>query len=371
MASYCYRGAVMMKPEVERKNKDVLFEEGYPYKIPKVYLNGEGEVYSSQYAFNWDDDSVVLVREKRVLKYTQSHFVELLAENEKGEIVWVDGRNAPYDDCWEGQYLGQYRGADEYMVEEYDLESYQKKKYKVIFEEMKPMGTREFLDLSHFVDNDVLGNFFEIKDGVLKNYVGKDPNLVIPDSVTEIDWYAFAYVEGFEFESITIPKTVIEISPSISEFCKVKCLKIAEDNPKYYIKDGCLIDKETGTLVWAYAGSQIPDDGSVTKIGMNAFYNRTDLESIVIPNAVTEIDNVAFCGCSSLKKVMIPDSVIEIGARAFAQCDLLEETCLPVIMQGRNRETCSERFVKVDGSWTIEKSISGKNSPSSFRFFSF
>ena len=417
MASVCYGGSIRMNPDVENENRDPLFEDGYPYKIPEVYLNGCGETYFPQYCFDWDDDSVVVVRNKSVVKYTKSTFIELLAENEEGEIVWMDGRTAPFEECWKGKYLDQSRGAKEFTVEEYDLESHQKRKYKMVLDETAPFEVYDCYELMNFVDNTVFGNYFKIEDGVLLRYFGKEPNLVIPDSVTEIGWYAFEDSKNFEFESITIPKSVIEIRPLISEFCKVKCVKIAEDNPKYYTKDGCLIDKETGTLVWAYAGSQIPDDGSVTKIGMHAFYGREHLESIVIPNTITEIGSSAFSDCRYLKSIVISDSVVQIGAYAFSECKSLEkiklsnsllsiansmfsrclnlvniditdsvkniedhafkdckslkEISLPEALLDVAEKSCGWSLVKNGDKWTIEKVLSEEKTVRDFHGFTF
>lgn len=39
---------------------------------PVVDMRGWGEVYNRKYCFNWDDDFVVIVRDKRVMKYTRS-----------------------------------------------------------------------------------------------------------------------------------------------------------------------------------------------------------------------------------------------------------------------------------------------------------
>ena len=96
MSSFGYEGSVRMNPEVENEDRDPLFDGEYPFPIPKVFLYGSGEVYNYQYCFNWDDDSVIVVRNNHVVKYTRSNFLELLARNEAGEIVWIDGRNAPY-----------------------------------------------------------------------------------------------------------------------------------------------------------------------------------------------------------------------------------------------------------------------------------
>lgn len=159
MSSHYYGGKVLMKPEVEENaGSDFMEDEGYPFAIPKVYLEGCGEEYYPQIVFDWGDDSVVLVRDKRVLRYTRSSFVELLAKDEEGNIVWMDVRNAPYEDCWGGTYLNEYRNAEEYTIEEYDLEKFEKKKYKVVLEETEKISAREFDYLKDFVDLKTLRN---------------------------------------------------------------------------------------------------------------------------------------------------------------------------------------------------------------------
>ena len=95
MSSVCYGGSIRLNHNVEDENRDPMFEGGYPYSIPKVYLDGVGESYFPQWCFNWDNDSVVVVRDKHVVKYTKSVYIELLAKNKEGEIVWMDGRCAP------------------------------------------------------------------------------------------------------------------------------------------------------------------------------------------------------------------------------------------------------------------------------------
>ena len=60
----------------------------------------------------------------------------------------------------------------------------------------------------------------------------------------------------------------------------------------------------------------------VTSIGQHAFFNRTSLTSVTIPNSVTNIGNSAFQGCNSLTSVIIPNSVTYIGVQAFASCGL-------------------------------------------------
>jgi len=68
---------------------------------------------------------------------------------------------------------------------------------------------------------------------------------------------------------------------------------------------------------------------NVTTIGDNAFYNRTDLTIIIIPDSVIIIGNNSFSGCSSLISVIIGNSVTTIGDNAFTGCSSLVSIVLP------------------------------------------
>lgn len=137
MSSICYGGKLRMK--VDEYHNEATDLEEYPRDIPKVYIDARCEDYYPQVLFSWGDDSVAVVRDASIVEYTKSAHFELLAEDENGNIIWVDGRTAPYEGCWGGKYLGEYRCAQTYSVVEYDLESLEKRTYKVI-----PETTSEF-----------------------------------------------------------------------------------------------------------------------------------------------------------------------------------------------------------------------------------
>lgn len=61
----------------------------------------------------------------------------------------------------------------------------------------------------------------------------------------------------------------------------------------------------------------------MTSIGENMFYRCTSLVSVKIGNSVTSIGDNAFYRCTSLASIEIPDSVISIGASAFENCTSL------------------------------------------------
>ena len=67
---------------------------------------------------------------------------------------------------------------------------------------------------------------------------------------------------------------------------------------------------------------------SVTSIGIGAFYDCSNLQSVTIPNSVTSIGNYAFAYCYSLQSVTIPNSVTSIGNYAFRNCSSLQSVTI-------------------------------------------
>ena len=106
---------------------------------------------------------------------------------------------------------------------------------------------------------------FIIENGILKKYVGKGGDVVIPNGVTIINRNAFYMCENVK--SVVIP---------------------------------------TG----------------VTSIGTEAFYGCSELQNITIPDGITKIGAWAFSFCFGLKSIVIPDSVKSLGNFIFADSEL-------------------------------------------------
>jgi len=66
----------------------------------------------------------------------------------------------------------------------------------------------------------------------------------------------------------------------------------------------------------------------VTTIGIRAFYKRSDVTDITIPESVTWIRTAAFYECSALTTINIPDNVSRIGEEAFNYCSDLSSVTL-------------------------------------------
>ncbi|MBR3613074.1 MAG: leucine-rich repeat domain-containing protein [Bacteroidaceae bacterium] len=138
--------------------------------------------------------------------------------------------------------------------------------------------------------------------------------LVIPNGVTEIKNYAFAYYTGLT--SVTIPNGVTSIEESAFDGC-TGLTNITIPNSVTSI-GGSAFSGCTGL-------TNITIPNSVTSIGRNAFVGCTGLTNITIPNGVTSIGGKAFSGCTGLTNITIPNSVTSIGGNAFDGCTALRE----------------------------------------------
>ena len=131
-----------------------------------------------------------------------------------------------------------------------------------------------------------------------------------------------ASVAGTENEGSTNSDVKL-LSSSTSETASVGlAYTLSSDGKSYTVKIGTCTDTDI-VIPSTYNG--LP----VTGIGDYAFYQKTFITSINIPDSVTSIGQVAFAGCSSLTSINIPDSItsISVGAsgwNVFSGCSNLK-----------------------------------------------
>ena len=144
-------------------------------------------------------------------------------------------------------------------------------------------------------------------------------SIEIPNSVTSIGHYACNDCKGLK--SVTIPNSVTSIGRGVFAGCTgLESIIVDEGNTTYDSREDCnaIIETATKTLIIGCKNTIIPN--SVTSIGEYAFYKCTGLTSITIPNSVTSIGRYAFEDCTGLTSIEIPNSVTSIGEGAFAFC---------------------------------------------------
>lgn len=164
MGSIYESGYIEFNPDLNdlydmEHGEEIYVPSNYPLSIPKVYLEGSCDTYFPQIVFDWSDESVMVVHDEFLTKYTRHCYSELQAEDENGNVIWVDGRTAPFEGCWKGRYLNEVRGALEYDVEEFHLDTFEKKTFKVTLESTSPMNMEELTKLVDYIDPNIIKKF--------------------------------------------------------------------------------------------------------------------------------------------------------------------------------------------------------------------
>lgn len=211
---------------------------------------------------------------------------------------------------------------------------------------------------------------FDIVDGVLTKYRGKDSEVVVPEGVTFIGDNAFFECDGVESivlpegitqigyrafsgclcRSITLPHSIkcigeeafymceyldkIDIPDSIESigdkafsYCRyltsINCFKTLNSNKNYKSIDGNLYTKDGKTLV-SYAVGKLKHEfvvpQSVKNIGSFAFHGCEEIYEIHMPQGVQIIGEGAFAECVNLHTIELPKSISSIGKDAFFYC---------------------------------------------------
>ena len=181
---------------------------------------------------------------------------------------------------------------------------------------------------------------FAIVDGVLIDYNGDTPNVIIPEGVTSIGAMAF---ESSRIERVCIPNTVQAINPRAFKDChKLKSISIPEGVTA--IVDASFMH------CWELTRVDLPH--SLKSIGEAAFWECTKLTEIKIPNQVERIGDSAFLGCFELESISIPDGLQEIGKGCFENCEKLKRIVLPESVKKIGDEAIAKqpkKYVRIDG----------------------
>ncbi len=197
--------------------------------------------------------------------------------------------------------------------------------------------------------------------------------ITIPQSVTVIGRYAFQGCQ--KLQSIDLHAGITSIEESVFDYCPIskvtvekgsyaerycvyrnipvmhkgekKASVISQDkyrmcgeNLKWSVNNGTLTISGEGEMddfeEWCYVNaakayrpsfwgkskfSGVDMKPGITNIVDCAFYDRSDLKKVTLPDTVTSIGKKAFQGCG-LQEIILPDSIVSIGELAFGECSL-------------------------------------------------
>lgn len=135
-----------------------------------------------------------------------------------------------------------------------------------------------------------------VHDNVLKQYIGNDINISLPNHITEIAPLAFAGCKSIE--RIVINDNIEKLGAGAFYGCE-NLQSVSINSQKIIV---------------------IPE---------KLFCGCTNLQSVLLPDSVKQIDGFAFSFCYGLKKMIIPSETIRISEKCFLGCRTLENIVLP------------------------------------------
>ena len=159
--------------------------------------------------------------------------------------------------------------------------------------------------------------FIGVKSGIIEKK--EDLKVVeVPDNVTEIGIFAFAYCT--KLERVTLPDSIKEIRMGAFYDCQnLKDIKLPERLE--VIRNDAFSNCKSLTDVKLPSGVKTIEKGT--------FAECTSLKSLQLSDNTTGIEEIAFNNCISLTSVYLPNSVKTIGSAAFYNCSSLAKVNMP------------------------------------------
>ena len=181
-----------------------------------------------------------------------------------------------------------------------------------------------------------------------------DTSYTVPSSVEHINHNAFPlYVTT---ESITIPKSVKEISIDAFSCNDLKSINVDSDNENYSSEDGVLFNKNKTALLLYPAkkeGTSYSISSSVERIGVGAFAE-SGVVNVTMTDNIKRIEKYAFNMCGMLESVVLSENIDKIDEYTFSECSLLKSVDIP--NKVKSIEKCA-----FDGCTNLNNVTIGKN----------
>lgn len=205
------------------------------------------------------------------------------------------------------------------------------------------------------IKEDIIEEFEISSDGkILKTFKGRNRDIIIPEGIEVIEEKAFC---GSNICSVSLPQSLKRIEDNafcscaslaeldlsscndlehIGEWAFSWCLnlkgqftlpislksmadnpfahtsisKIISLSPYFLIKDGCLVEKTNGRLIFGFFVNEKSD--KYMEFGGIRTYLSRDFSEYTIPNDIDILGNSAFLGADNLKCLIIPESIKSI-----------------------------------------------------------
>ena len=164
----------------------------------------------------------------------------------------------------------------------------------------------------------------EIEQSVFSG-LDKIKSVVIGKNVQKIDSYAFAWNRNLQ--SVVIPASVSEIRNGVFAGCQnLVDIQVDNNNGYYTAENGIFYSKDKKTLIsYPSASGEVVIPDCVTTIDQEAMRNNDYITKVVMGNNVQSIGSQAFYYNTNLSEITISGNISSVGNQAFENCEKLSK----------------------------------------------
>lgn len=177
----------------------------------------------------------------------------------------------------------------------------------------------------------------------------------IPEGITEIAYYAFAYCDRLTL--VTLPSSLTTLRSDA--FTGTACLNNQKTPIKYIGTNAFGADTKTWVVDCNEDVSSISIDAGAKHIGDGAFDTCYNLTSAVIPSNIISIGASAFANCTKLKSVTLSEGITTIDTSAFYRCPALKSITIPASVTRIDDEAFGYTFKDVGDDTDYNAKIAG------------
>ena len=214
----------------------------------------------------------------------------------------------------------------------------------VLSEKIGEIDTATFESCSNLVNVTIPKSVGFIGSSAFRSCVSFKGVLDIPEGVTNIDWYAFAYCTGLT--GVNLPKGLVKLGDAAFNGCTSlerlvlpEGLKQVSEHLAYKcasLKEVSIPSGVKRIRACAFTGCKALKSVTLPQ-GLerleNWSFQESGIESIDVPGGVKEIGPCAFVSCVSLKRVVLHEGLKTIRKGAFRACAALEEITIPASVE--------------------------------------
>lgn len=156
----------------------------------------------------------------------------------------------------------------------------------------------------------------------VNGYDALEGELVIDDSITEIETYALSSCT--KLTAVYLPKNITQVNGHMFRTCsELLNIYINPNNEYYTSENGVLYNKDKTDLVAYPRNKDIVFLDGITAIKDAVFAERNDLTTIEIPTSVKALGKSVFLRCENLSQIYLHQNITDIGWQCFLGCTAL------------------------------------------------